>query len=76
MGWLLGVPLRIFQLLASYFMVALRVAVPILVVAVVVFLLWRSRRERTGRAAKEQEPEFHGPVYTVEYEDVKEEEEP
>ncbi|WP_295581406.1 hypothetical protein [uncultured Oscillibacter sp.] len=70
MGWLVGLPLGIFRLLAGCFMLALRLAVPILVIAVVIFLLRRARRRDGGGAEPPREPEFRGPVYTVDYEDV------
>lgn len=42
---------------------------PILIVGVLLFLLWR-RSVRKG-----EDPEFKGPVYTVDYEEVEDEEE-
>lgn len=75
MGWLIGLPLGIFRLLAGFLMLALRLAVPILVIALVIYLLRRAKRAERGGGTHQdppREPEFHGPVYTVEYEDVKE----
>ena len=43
--------------------------VPFLIVGVLLFLLWR-RSVRKG-----EDPEFKGPVYTVDYEEVEDEEE-
>ena len=59
MGWLIGLPLGIFRMLLGILMVLVRLAVPILVIAVVIFL-WR----------RSKEPDFDGPVYTVDYEEV------
>ena len=42
---------------------------PFLIVGVLLFLLWR-RSVRKG-----EDPEFKGPVYTVDYEEVEDEEE-
>lgn len=42
---------------------------PFLIVGVLLFLLWR-RSVRRG-----EDPEFKGPVYTVDYEEVEDEEE-
>ena len=60
MGWLIGLPLGIL-------MVLVRLAVPILVIAVVIYLWRRSRR---GGTSSSKEPDFDGPVYTVDYEEV------
>lgn len=69
MGWLIGLPLGIFRMLLGILMVLVRLAVPILVVAVVIYL-WR-RSKRSGGASASKEPDFDGPVYTVDYEEVK-----
>ncbi|MDD3346373.1 hypothetical protein [Oscillibacter sp.] len=76
MGWLIGLPLGIFRMLAGFLMLALRLAVPVAVVLLVIFVLRRMKKgpggtDATG-AEPPKEPEFHGPVYTVEYEEVKE----
>lgn len=42
---------------------------PFLIAAALLFLLWR-RSVRKGR-----EPDFKGPVYTVDYEEIRDEEE-
>lgn len=73
MGWLIGLPLGIFRMLLGILMVLVRLAVPILVIAVVIFLWRRSRRG--GGTAQTKEPDFDGPVYTVDYEEVKDDEE-
>ena len=53
----------------------MRLAVPIAVIVLVVVLLRRSRRSGGAQDAPKgpREPEFHGPVYTVDYEEVDEE---
>ena len=68
MGWLVGLPLGLFRLLGSILLVALRFAVPILILVAVILVVRhvRSRAEDEDR----QEPKFHGPVYTVDYEEV------
>ena len=73
MGWLVGLPLGLFRLLGSILLVALRFAVPILFL-VGVFLVgglvgWGSAGYG-GEDEDRQEPKFHGPVYTVDYEEV------
>ena len=72
MGLLVGLPMGIFRLLFSLIMLALRLAVPIAVIVVLVMLYRRSRgaRAEQPRRQKNQEPEFRGPVYTVDYEEV------
>ena len=72
MGWLVGLPLGIFRLLFSLVMLALRLAVPIAVIVVLVILYRRSKgaSAEQPRQEKPQEPEFDGPVYTVDYEEV------
>ena len=71
MGWLVGLPLGLFRLLGSILLVALRFAVPILIlVAVILVVRHVRRRSARYRAEDRQEPKFHGPVYTVDYEEV------
>ena len=70
MGWLLGLPLGIFRVLFSLVMLALRLAVPIAVIVVLVVLYRRSKGGGQPRQEKPKEPEFKGPVYTVDYEEV------
>ena len=72
MGWLVGLPLGIFRLLLSFLALALRLAVPIAVIVVLVVLYRRSKGAPAAqpRQAKSEEPEFDGPVYTVDYEEV------
>ena len=74
MGWLVGLPLGIFRLLLSLVMLALRLAVPIAVIVVLVMLYRRSKGGGQPRQEKPKEPEFKGPVYTVDYEEVDEDE--
>ena len=72
MSWLVGLPLGLFRLLGGILLVALRFAVPILILAAVVLLV-RHLRRRSSRGRTEdgeQEPKFHGPVYTVDYREV------
>ena len=77
MGWLLGLPLGIFRLLLSLVMLVLRLAVPIVIIVVIVVLYRRKTGAHTEQPhqKKQQEPEFDGPVYTVDYEEVDEEDE-
>ena len=72
MGWLVGLPLGIFRLLLSFLALALRLAVPIAVIVVLVVLYRRSKGASAEQPpqAKSEEPEFDGPVYTVDYEEV------
>lgn len=74
MGWLLGLPLGIFRLLFALVMLVLRLAVPIAVIVVIVMLYRRKTGAHTERPHQEKpgEPEFDGPVYTVDYEEVDE----
>lgn len=74
MGWLIGLPLGIFRMLAGFLMLALRLAVPIALVVLVIFLLRRAKKRAQGADTPQahEEPEFHGPVYTVDYEEVRE----
>ena len=75
MGFLVGLPLGIFRLLFTLLLLLVRLAVPIAVIVLVVVLLRRSRRSGGAQDAPQspREPEFHGPVYTVDYEEVDEE---
>ena len=86
MGWLVGLPLGLFRLLGSILLVALRFAVPILILVAVILVVRHVRRRCApgpgGAAGRHeparyraededrQEPKFHGPVYTVDYEEV------
>ena len=80
MGWLVGLPLGLLRLLFGFVMLALRLAVPIAIIAVAVYLLRRGRsgssRQGQPRQEKPKEPHFDGPVYTVDYEDVKDDDPP
>ena len=78
MGWLLGLPLGIFRLLLSLVMLVLRLAVPIVIIVVIVVLYRRKTGAHTERPRQEKpkEPEFDGPVYTVDYEEVDDDEAP
>ena len=74
MGLLVGLPMMLFRLL----FVVLRLAVPILLILLVIWLIRRSRRGGgpSGGQKPPKEPTFHGPVYTVDYEDVEEDQPP
>ena len=77
MGWLVGLPLGLFRLLGGFLLLALRFAVPILlIVAVILVLRYLRKRSAQYRAEdEEREPKFHGPVYTVDYKEVDDEDE-
>ena len=73
MGWLVGLPLGLFRLLGSILLVALRSAVPTLTLVGVTLGVRHRRRRPAGYRAEDEdrrEPKFHGPVYTVDYEEV------
>ena len=75
MGWLVGLPLGIFRIVFALIMLAVRLAVPLALVALTVLLVRRSRSGGASGARNDppKEPEFRGPVYTVDYEEVDEE---
>ena len=58
MGWLVGLPLGLFRLLGSILLVALRFAVPILILVAVILVVrhvrrrWIMRRSRTPRTRR------------------------
>lgn len=73
MGWLVGLPLGLFRLLGGILLVALRFAVPILILVAVILVVRHLRRRSAQYRAEDEdrrEPKFHGPVYTVDYEEV------
>ena len=70
MGWLVGLPLGLFRLLGSILLVALRFAVPILILVAVILVVRRRSARYRAEDEDRQEPKFHGPVYTVDYEEV------
>ena len=75
MGWLVGLPLGLFRLLGGILLVALRFAVPILLVAAVILVV-RHLKKTSARYREEdgeREAKFHGPVYTVDYKEVDDE---
>ena len=78
MGLLVGLPLGIFRLLFALVMLVLRLAVPIVIILVIVVLYRRKTGAHTERPRQEKpkEPEFDGPVYTVDYEEVDDDEAP
>ena len=72
MSLLVGLPLTLFRLL----FMGLRLLVPILLILLVIWLVRRIRQGggSAGHHAS-QDPEFDGPVYTVDYREVKDDEE-
>jgi len=73
MGLLVGLPLKLFSILFA----AVRLAWPVLLILLAVWLVRRVRGtggQRTPRQEKEKGPSFDGPVYTVDYKEVDEEE--
>ena len=69
MGLLVGLPM----MLLRFLFVILRLALPVLLILLVIWLVRRGSRGGPGGGQRSsQEPKFHGPVYTVDYEDVKE----
>lgn len=71
MGLLVGLPLKLFHIL----FVALRFLWPVVLFLVLRWLVKRLRRTQfEPRQKASKEPEFDGPVYTVDYEEVPEEE--
>ena len=81
MNILLGLPLGIFRMLGVILMTALRFA-PVVIVLVIGVIIWRKHRkmtQETGGAedaapkSDRRSPSFTGPVVTVDYKEVKEE---
>ena len=71
MGLLVGLPLTLFRLLGGILLVALRFAVPILLIVAVILVARRLKKTSARyRDQDKQEPKFHGPVYTVDYKEV------
>lgn len=78
MGLLVGLPLGIFRLLFALIMLVLRLALPVLAIAAVVFLYRRARRGGGSPPPPQsppKDPHFDGPVYTVDYREVDDESE-
>ena len=76
MGLLVGLPLTLFLLLGGILLVALRFAVPILLIVAVILVARRLKKTSARyRDQDKQEPKFHGPVYTVDYKEVDDEDE-
>ena len=75
MGVIAGFFMGILRLVGGLLLLVLRFALPLLVGAGLLALVRRrsgaSRRERPRKEAA-REPEFHGPVYTVDYQEVPE----
>lgn len=81
MNWLLGLPLGLLKLLGTAVLVILRIAWPVLLGLGIAALVRRSRRGKdagkAGRAERpDKAPDFRGPVYTVDYQEVPEEPSP
>ena len=70
MSLLVGLPLKLFSVLFA----VLRLAWPVLLALVIVWLVRRRKDKQPSRQEKSGEPTFKGPVYTVDYEEVDEEE--
>ena len=75
MGLLVGLPLKLFYLLFSF----LRFLWPVALFFLVRWVLRKMRNTRwePGREPRQErsgEPDFDGPVYTVDYEEVPEDE--
>ena len=76
MGLLVGLPMTLFRLLGGILLVALRLAVPILLIVAVILVARRLKKTSARyRDQDKQEPKFHGPVYTVDYKEVDDEDE-
>lgn len=76
MGLLVGLPLTLFRLLGGILLVALRFAVPILLIVAVILVARRLKKTSARYQDQDkQEPKFHGPVYTVDYKEVDDEDE-
>ena len=73
MGLLVGLPLKLFHIA----FVALRLGWPLLLLLLVVYFVQRRRGQTTKKPKQEpsKEPEFRGPVYTVDYKEVDDSEE-
>ena len=75
MGLLVGLPLKLFHML----FVLLRLAWPVLLILSVLYVVRRRRGQTVHRDPSQprqpKEPKFHGPVYTVDYEEVDDPEE-
>lgn len=77
MNLLLGLPMGLFRMLGALVMLLLRFAPVVLVAAAVLRLLWKRRRPSgdVGEKPPRKErrgPRFTGPVYTVDYKEVRE----
>jgi len=71
MGLLVGLPLKLFSILFAI----VRLAWPVLLILLVLYVVRRRRGQTVRRESRRpKEPEFDGPVYTVDYEEVDSEE--
>lgn len=73
MSLLVGLPLKLFHIA----FVALRLGWPLLLILLVVYFVQRRRgqTQKNPKQEKTKEPEFRGPVYTVDYTEVDDSEE-
>ena len=75
MSLLVGLPLTLFRLLGGILLLALRFAVPIALIVAVILVARRLKKTSASyREEDKREPDFHGPVYTVDYEEVPDDE--
>ena len=74
MSLLIGLPLKLFSLLFAL----VRIALPVLLILLAIWLVRRLRgqgaQNDAGQAQQTKEPTFNGPVYTVDYEEVEDNE--
>ena len=68
MGLLVGLPLKLFHMA----FVLLRLGWPLLLLLLVVYFVQRRRgqTQKNPKQERNKEPEFRGPVYTVDYTEV------
>lgn len=71
MGLLVGLPLKLFHIV----FVLVRLTWPLLLILAVVWFVRKRKNAATERSKQKKaaEPQFDGPVYTVDYREVKEE---
>ena len=70
MSLLVGLPLKLFSILFA----VVRLAWPVVLILLILWFIRRRKGEKSAPTAeKPKEPTFDGPVYTVDYEEVKEE---
>ena len=70
MSLLVGLPLKLFSILFA----VVRLAWPVVLILLILWFIRHRKGEKAAPTAeKTKEPTFDGPVYTVDYEEVKEE---